>query len=190
MRVNEKQFEEKTGYALSKFYADNFNKLTYFLNRYVKDEEVAKNLTNDTFIRSLEQIDKFDKEKACFTTWLFHMGKNIALQYLKIESRIPTSSMDYDYDGFTLKEIISDSGPTKREDIIKKKYDYVKDAINEMPEKYKNVIVMRELENMTYQEIEDYTGLPEGTVKSQIRKGRQILMKKCKNHLRMIDEME
>jgi len=47
---------------------------------------------------------------------------------------------------------------------------------------------MREIENLTYQEIEDYTGLAEGTVKSQIRKGRSLLKKMCTRNLTLIEE--
>jgi len=191
MKVNEKQFEQKTGYVLSEFYEANFQKLTYMLNKYVRNEAIAENLANDTFIRALDQIDKFDRTKSEFFTWLFTVGKNIARAHLKKESRLSTVSMDKDFDGFTLCEILTAEKSTVNEDVIvQQKYDYVKECIHSLPEKYKSVIVMRELENMTYQEIEDYTGLAEGTVKSQIRKGRQMLNKMCKRNLALLDEGE
>lgn len=192
MKVNEKQFKERTGYDLSEFYNDNFQKLTYHLNTYVRDEAISKNLTNDTFIRALDQIDKFDRTKSDFVTWFFTVGKNIARAYLKKEKRMSTVSMDKDFDGFTLCEILTSDKNTsvKDHDIILKKYNYVKECIDTLPDKYKNVIVMREIENMTYQEIEDYTGLAEGTVKSQIRKGRQILQKMCNRNLLLIEERD
>lgn len=190
MRVNEKQFEEKTGYVLSEFYNANFQKLAFLLNSYVRDEAIAENLANDTFIRALDQLDKYDRTKSDFITWLFTVGKNIARAHLKKESRLSTVSMDKDYDGFTLSEILTTERSTAEleETVIQKKYNYVKECIYSLPEKYKNVIVMRELKSMTYQEIEDETGLAEGTVKSQIKKGREMLRKMCKRNLALIEE--
>jgi RNA polymerase sigma-70 factor (ECF subfamily) len=191
MKVNEKQFQEKTGYVLSEFYNANFQKLAFHLNSYVRDEVIAENLANDTFIRALDQIHKYDRTKSDFVTWVFTVGKNIARAYLKKEGRLSTVSMDKDFDGFTLSEILTtEKSNTHEQVIIQKKYDYVKECIYSLPEKYQSVIVMRELENMTYQEIEEYTGLAEGTVKSQIRKGRQMLQKMCKRNLTLIEEGE
>jgi len=190
MKVNEKKFQEKTGYVLSEFYNANFQKLAFHLNSYVRDETIAQNLANDAFIRALDQLDKFDKTKSDFVTWLFTVAKNIARAHIKKEGRLSTVSMDKDFDGFTLCEILTTEKSTKIKDeaIIQKKYNYVKDCIDSLPEKYKSVIVMRELENMTYQEIEEYTGLAEGTVKSQIRKGRKLLQKMCTRNLSLIEE--
>lgn len=188
MRVNEKQFKEKTGYVLSDFYNTNFNKLVYILNSYVRDETISQNLANDTFIRALDQLEKFDSSKSEFITWLFTIGKNIARAYIKKEARMSTISMDKDFDGFTLSDILTSKKDSQHDTVVMMKYDYVKNCIDALPEKYKNVIVMREIENMTYQEIEDYTGLAEGTVKSQIRKGRKILKKMCSKKLDLIEE--
>lgn len=189
MRVNEKQFREKTGYVLTEFYNTNFKKLTFHLNSFVRDEPIAQNLANDTFIRALDQIEKFDRTKSDFITWLFVVGGNIARAHLKKEGRLSTVSIDKDFDGFTLSEILTAEKSTVNEEkIIQKKYDYVKECILSLPEKYKSVIVMRELENMTYQEIQDYTGLAEGTVKSQIKKGRSMLKKICTRNLILISQ--
>lgn len=188
MRVNEKQFKERTGYVLSEFYKANFQKLAFHLNSYVRDEATAQNLANDTFIRALDQIDKFDRSKSDFITWLFTVGKNIARAHLKRENRLSTVSMDKDFDGFSISELlVTEKSSVKQDLIVQKKYDYVKNCIYSLPKKYMDVLVMREIEHMTYQEIEQFTGLAEGTVKSQIRKGRQILQKMCKNNLKLIE---
>jgi len=107
MRVNEKKFTERTGYVLTEFYNTNFQKLTFHLNSFVRDEPIAQNLANDTFIRALDQIDKFDRTQSDFITWLFTVGRNIARAYLKKEGRLSTVSIDKDFDGFTLSEILT-----------------------------------------------------------------------------------
>lgn len=187
MKVNEKQFEQQTGYNLSEFYSTNFQKLAYLLMKYVKDEPTAKNLANDAFIRALDQLDKFDKTKSDFVTWLFTVGKNLALAHLKKRNKHSIISLDKDHDGYTISDLIAADEDSKRDSIIMEKYNYVKTMINTLPEKYKSLIVLRELENLTYQEIEDYTGLKEGTIKSRIRKGRHILQKICRKTIDEID---
>jgi RNA polymerase sigma-70 factor (ECF subfamily) len=74
---------------------------------------------------------------------------------------------------------------------LSKKSSIIKDAIYSMPEKqskYQQVLILREIENLTYEEISEFLKINPSTIKSQIKKGREIICKKVEKDLRNIDE--
>ena len=59
------------------------NKLAAFVNCYIKDKSVTWDIVQNTFIKVIRDINKYDRLKSTFKTWLFTIGKNEALSYLK-----------------------------------------------------------------------------------------------------------
>ena len=186
----EKLFREKTGKEFTQLYSKYYPKLIYFTNRICNDSQKAEDLSTDSFMIALDKIEKYDKDKSQFSTWLFTIAKNLTLQDLKIEKRSISLDIEFDDEGTTMKDFITEeesdihlqSVSTMKAEIMKKHMDTLK-------EPYKTVIEMREIKRMSYKDISDKLNLNLSTVKSQIRNGRAILVKETKKEFDEIDEM-
>lgn len=183
-------FKERTGKDFSTLYTKYYPKLIYFISKICKDVQKAEDISTDSFIVALEKIDKYDKEKAQFSTWLFTIARNLALQDLKIENRSISLDIEFDDEGTTLKDFIQETESNEAVyDVYSKKADVLKKHISELKEPYKTVIEMREINRMSYKDIADQLGKNLSTIKSQIRNGRHILMEQSKKEFSEIDEM-
>lgn len=183
-------FKERTGKDFSTLYQKYYPKLIYFISKICKDVQKAEDISTDSFIVALEKIDKYDKEKAQFSTWLFTIARNLALQDLKIENRSISLDIEFDDEGTTLKDFIQETESNEAVyDVYSKKADVLKKHISELKEPYKTVIEMREIDRMAYKDIADLLGKNLSTIKSQIRNGRHILMEQSKKEFSEIDEM-
>ena len=183
-------FKERTGKDFSTLYQKYYPKLIYFISKICKDVQKAEDISTDSFIVALEKIDKYDKDKAQFSTWLFTIARNLALQDLKIENRSISLDIEFDDEGTTLKDFIQETESNEAVyDVYSKKADVLKKHISELKEPYKTVIEMREIDRMAYKDIADLLGKNLSTIKSQIRNGRHILMEQSKKEFLEIDEM-
>jgi RNA polymerase sigma-70 factor (ECF subfamily) len=186
----EKLFKERTGKDFSTLYQKYYPKLIYFTAKICKDVQKAEDISTDSFIIALEKIDKYEKEKAQFSTWLFTIARNLALQDLKIENRSISLDIEFDDEGTTLKDFIQETESNEGVyEVYNKKADILKKHISELKEPYKTVIEMREINRMAYKDIADTLGKNLSTIKSQIRNGRHILMEQSKREFSEIDEM-
>ena len=186
----EKLFKERTGKDFSTLYQKYYPKLIYFTAKICKDVQKAEDISTDSFIIALEKIDKYEKEKAQFSTWLFTIARNLALQDLKIENRSISLDIEFDDEGTTLKDFIQETESNEGiYEVYNKKADVLKKHINELKEPYKTVIEMREINRMAHKDIADQLGKNLSTIKSQIRNGRHILMEQSKREFSEIDEM-
>ena len=186
----EKLFKERTGKDFSTLYQKYYPKLIDFTAKICKDVQKAEDISTDSFIIALEKIDKYEKEKAQFSTWLFTIARNLALQDLKIENRSISLDIEFDDEGTTLKDFIQETESNEGVyEVYNKKADVLKKHISELKEPYKTVIEMREINRMAYKDIADTLGKNLSTIKSQIRNGRHILIEQSKREFSEIDEM-
>ena len=150
----EKIFKERTGKDFSTLYQKYYPKLIYFTAKICKDVQKAEDISTDSFIVALEKIDKYDKEKAQFSTWLFTIARNLALQDLKTENKSISLDVEFDDEGTTLKDFIQESESNEVVyDVYNKKADVLKKYMLELKEPYKSVIEMREINGMVYKDI-------------------------------------
>ena len=183
-------FKERTGKDFSTLYQKYYPKLIYFISKICKDVQKAEDISTDSFIVALEKIDKYDSEKAQFSTWLFTIARNLALQDLKMENKSISLDIEFDDEGTTLKDFIQETESNEAVyDVYSKKADVLKKHISELKEPYKTVIEMREIDRMSYKDIADKLDKNLSTIKSQIRNGRHILMEQSKKEFSEIDEM-
>jgi RNA polymerase sigma-70 factor (ECF subfamily) len=155
-------------------------------NDTIEAEEIA----DEAFVKAFFEIDKYDKDKAQFSTWLFTIARNIMIQKIKSNSKF--ESIQEDHDGATIGDFLySDDNLENAEDerILAKKVQLIKNEIANLPEKYATVLMMRQLDNLSYEEISDYLNLNLNTVKSQIRQGRMMLVKNLEPKFRVLDEV-
>jgi RNA polymerase sigma-70 factor (ECF subfamily) len=186
----EKIFVERTGKDFSTLYKKYYPKLIYYTSKMCNDPQKAEDISTDSFMTAFEKIDKYDVEKAQFSTWLFTIAKNLALQSIKNDKKSISLDVEYDNEGTTMKDFITEEeSDVVLHDVQDKKAEIMKKHIDMLKEPYKSVIEMREIKRMSYKDISDTLGKNLSTIKSQIRNGRAILVKETESEFKQLDEM-
>jgi RNA polymerase sigma-70 factor (ECF subfamily) len=186
----EKVFRERTGKDFSTLYKKYYPKLVYFTSKICQDQKKAEDISTDSFMVAFEKIEKYEKDKSQFSTWLFTIARNIALQDLKIDKRTISLDIEFDEEGTTMKDFIQEDEPDFQiQDVSSRKAEIIKKHMENLKEPYRTVIEMREIKKMAYKDIADQLGKNLSTIKSQIRNGRHILISQSKKEFDDIDEM-
>lgn len=145
--------------------------------RMMGNSEDANDLVQEALIRIFKSIKNF-KEQSSFSTWVYRIVTNVCLDELRRRKNKFTISIDEDIqleDG-NVKRQIESEGPTPEESLESKEIqDIVTKAIEELSNEHKTVIVLRDIQGFSYDEISDIMKCPEGTVKSRINRARKAL---------------
>jgi RNA polymerase sigma-70 factor, ECF subfamily len=153
------------------------DKVVNFLYRYTGDRDEAEDLAQDSFLK-LYRSKHLYKEIAKFSTWFYTIAINTARTDSRKKSRYNAMSIsDYDPENDKDYEIPANvQSPDEYANAGIENY-YIQKAIDSLEESFKQVIILRDIEDMDYEEIAQVTGLPLGTVKSRINRGREKLKK-------------
>ena len=147
------------------------DKLTNFVFYFLKDEEHSEDIVQETFIRLYEKKHYY-KEIAKFSTWIYTIARNLANTELRKKSRTKImylsqmSNYKKDYD---LKSSDPDLNKNIENEFLMKE---IHAAIDKLPENYKSVIILRDIQGLDYEQISNIIGVPLGTVKSRINRAR------------------
>jgi len=186
----EKIFKERTGKDFTTLYSKYYPKLVYFTSKICDDNQKAEDISTDSFLAAFEKIDKYEKDKSQFSTWLFTIAKNLALQDIKNQKKSISLDIEFDEEGTTMKDFIQEEVIDGHvHDVHEMKAEIMRKHIQNLKNPYKQVIEMREIQKMSYKDIADQLGKNLSTIKSQIRNGRAILMSETKKEFDQIDEM-
>lgn len=153
------------------------------LLRITNDPEEAGDLTQDTFLRALKGISKFRGESG-IRTWLFRIAINQSrnrFRWWKRRKKDKTVSIDAPAKGTEIcySDRISDTAPSPEEDVlIKERHNRLLEAIDALPETYREAVILCDIEGLTYEEISQVLEIGMGTVKSRIARGRRELRSK------------
>jgi RNA polymerase sigma factor (sigma-70 family) len=187
---HEKLFKERTGNDFTHFYKKYYPKLIYFTAKMCNDVQKAEDVTTESFITAFEKIEKYEKEKSQFSTWLFTIARNIMLQEIKNQKKTISIDVEVDEEGTTLKDFIQEEeGSDHANNLVTKKSEIMKYHISKLKDPYKKVIEMREIKKMQYKDIASELNLNLSTVKSQIRNGRALLIRSAKKEFDLLDDM-
>ena len=154
------------------------DRLLNFVLRYFNNVEQAEDVVQDTLIKLYTHASYY-KNVAKFSTWIFTIAKNNALTELRKNKRKKTDSLWTD-DGQVIdinsKEESLDS-KVQNEIAI----DQLNKFLDEIPENFRMAVVLRDFQELSYEEISKILEIPIGTIKSRINRGRIQLAKKMKN---------
>ena len=155
----EERFEEVTGINFQSFYKKYKPKLVWYLTRYTRDQEIAEDFADDAFTQSLLKIDNYNSEKSQIHTWIYKIAENLVKKDFKDKKKMSVVSLDKENsENLNLINIIpsgsfEESNTMEQDSILIKKAEIVKDAIFNLPDKYKRVMILRELQNKPYIDI-------------------------------------
>jgi RNA polymerase sigma-70 factor (ECF subfamily) len=149
------------------------DKIHNFIFRYTRNHLDCEDIVQETFFRVYRCRHSYERI-ARFSTWLYTIANNLVRSHYKKNSRLKTTSIfETDSNDQEYEIDIVDTEQTPDADVnISIMMEYVQKALSHIPVDFKEVIVMRDIQNLTYEEIMEITGLPMGTVKSRINRGR------------------
>jgi RNA polymerase sigma-70 factor (ECF subfamily) len=137
--------------------------------KFVGRHDEAEDLTQDIFLKIFRALHTFDR-RANFQTWLVSISRNLCIDHYR-SVRKERETIARDIDASLLAPVSRDRGPygelehTDLRQLIRR-------ALAELPATLREAVVLRDLQEFSYQEIADRLRLPEGTVKSRINRGR------------------
>ncbi len=151
-------------------------RLSHYLYGFLGDERRAEDLLQDTFLRVYRNRHSYQRI-AKFSTWLYTIAGNLARsEYRKRKRRRMYSIQSVNRDNEEYEMDVPDetfSPDTFTESQIQNRY--IHDALRQLPNSFREVVVLRDIQHLSYEEIAEITGLPMGTVKSRINRGRSKL---------------
>jgi RNA polymerase sigma-70 factor (ECF subfamily) len=136
--------------------------------RVLGERSVAEEVTQEAFVRAWRALPGF-RGDARFTSWLYRIVHNLSL------NRLPSLRRELRM-AETPEELLADNGPSPAASLeASEKLEFLHAQLPRLPRKYRLVLTMRYLEEMTYQEIAAELDLPMGTVKTHIHRARRLL---------------
>jgi RNA polymerase sigma-70 factor (ECF subfamily) len=135
------------------------------------DSDTAEDATHDTFIKMFQNISSLQKTDS-FLPWLFHIARNEVFMVLRRNKRNGTRSDETVWDEATPHAIVVSTETT----------ELIQKTLQNLKSEYREVLVLREYEQLSYQQIAEITGDTESSVKSRLFKARQAVAKKLKTY--------
>lgn len=153
-------------------------RLRRFIFRYVRDEHTATEIAQEAFMKAYEQRQRWIP-KAKFTTWLFTIGRNLCIRELRKLSRRPYSESTATDESQDFLDTIplEVEGPEELSDMTEQHFNALK-ALGELPEIYRETVVLRVFEKLPYTEIAAITDAPVGRLRVRMHEALKKLREK------------
>jgi RNA polymerase sigma-70 factor (ECF subfamily) len=147
----------------------NWRKVFNVAYKFVGKHDEAEDLTQDIFLKIFKALATFDR-RANFQTWIISISRNLCIDHYR-SVRKERQTIAREVDTGDLQPASADRGPyqaAEHQDLRA----LLRQALQALPATLRTAVILRDLQELSYQEIADQLGLPEGTVKSRINRGR------------------
>jgi len=160
------------------------DRLHNFLYRYTHNHEDCEDLVQETFLRVYRSRQSY-KRIAKLSTWIYTIALNLAKTMYKKKQRMKTFSIHEDETNPDDRAFdIEDTSILQDEKLhLKNSMDELEKALVELNDDFREAIVLRDIQQLSYEEISEITGTPMGTVKSRINRARVQLQEKIGNYV-------
>jgi RNA polymerase sigma-70 factor, ECF subfamily len=139
--------------------------------KFTGKHDQAEDLTQEIFLKLFRSLDKFNRD-ADFGTWLTSVARNYCIDHYRASKREREVMVE---DLLAFDQAVSSSGNPQRRLEESDRRSFLRAGLERLPDKLREAVVLRDLQGLSYQEMADRLGLPEGTVKSRINRGREEL---------------
>ena len=153
------------GKLVKRYQARLFN----FVRSMLRNEELAEDITQESFVKAFYSLSKL-KNPASFKSWLFRIANNNTLDYLR-KKRLP----QVDVDEHLRESYVDDRGNPEEGVVSGARSKHIHEALGSLKEDQRAILVMCDLEGLSYQEIAEVLKIPFGTVQSRIFYARRKL---------------
>jgi RNA polymerase sigma-70 factor (ECF subfamily) len=155
----------------------NWRKVFNVAYKFVGKHDEAEDLTQDIFLKIFKALRTFDR-RANFQTWIISISRNLCIDHYR-SVRKERQMIAREVDTTELQPASAERGPyqaVEHDDLR----TLLRQALQTLPVTLRTAVILRDLHELSYQEIADRLGLPEGTVKSRINRGRIELARQLK----------
>jgi len=158
------------------------NRLQNVVYRYVHDFQRSEDLAQEAFVRVYLHRERYRKTGK-FSTWIFTIAVNLAKNEVRRKVRLKgVLSLDY------LREVLGNAEPMLKDEQAESDRplerdqtgDVITRAISRLPEVYRDALILRDIQDLSYEEIGEILNIPGGTVRSRINRARLMLKDRLK----------
>lgn len=142
--------------------------------RMINNPEDAKDISQEVFIKVYKSLNNFN-EKSAFSTWIYRVAVNTCIDEIRKRKKVNIISIDEETENgdCAIQKQYADTSETPEERFIQNEdKNQILNAVNELSNDHKTMIVLRDLHGLSYNEISEITGNTLGTVKSKIARAR------------------
>ncbi len=158
------------------------NRIYNVVLKICADPDDAAELTQETFVKIIENLDKFEG-RSSFYTWAFRIAVNLTLNYCQKNAKLAVRSLDSEEGSYdpqatrALKELLSDDRSPDPAAMAQNKeaYEIAVQALRRLDDAQRTVLVLRDIEGMSYARIAEVLGIELGTVRSRLSRARTRL---------------
>lgn len=161
--------------ALDQLLRRHYDRVYAVCRRILHHDADAADATQDSLLAAVRALASFDGN-AAFGTWMYRIATNTCLDQLRRRKRRPTAPLDETV-------MLSDLVETRPFDSTVVDQMAVQSALERLPEDFRLAVVLRDVADLDYDTIADTLGVPIGTVRSRIARGRAILAKELGNQI-------
>jgi RNA polymerase sigma-70 factor (ECF subfamily) len=155
----------------------HWRKVFHLAYKFVGKHDEAEDLTQDIFLKVFKSLGSFDR-RANFQTWLISVSRNLCIDHYR-SVRKERETIDRQIDASELTPVATGTDPSAGLE-QRDRVALLRQALAALPETLRTAVVMRDIQEFTYQEIAARLRLPEGTVKSRINRGRSELVRQVR----------
>jgi RNA polymerase sigma-70 factor, ECF subfamily len=149
--------------------------------RFVERTDQAEDLTQDIFVKVFRNLNNYRAESGSFVTWLMSVSRNLLIDHYrqsKDERTTISASAANEEEQPGLLENLATNAPSPEAELDRlEKVASLRKCLNRLSPELREAVILRDLEELSYQEIGTVLGIPDGTVKSRINRGRVELAK-------------
>jgi len=175
--------DEKSEAAYTQLMTKYRDSIYFMMLKMVKNSDDAEDLTIEAFGKAFNRIDQYTP-KFAFSTWLFRIATNNCIDFIR-KKKMVTLSLDKGMEdgegGSMFMDLQSTSLNPEQKMVRKQKVKIMREIVNQLKPRYKELVVLRYFKELSYEEIAEQTELPLGTVKAQLFRAREQLSKLMEN---------
>lgn len=145
--------------------------VVHMVGRIINDKQDVEDVCQEVFIKVYQKLSTFSFQSK-LSTWIATIAYRTALNYLKQRNKMLTDDIE---EGHVASQLDADNITPEHLFERKDLHKFIHQQIEKLPPQYRVVLTLYHLEGMNYAEIEEITGMPEGTVKNYLFRARKLL---------------
>ena len=156
--------------AYEEIVAAHGDRLVYVLSKLVGNIEDARDIAQETFVRAYLYLDRYDVRRP-FEPWLYRIARNLAYNHLKARGRRAEGSLEHDSE-MRLNTLVSETKSPEDDVLAHETRSEVDKVLLKMRGEFREVLMLRYMERMEYEEIAAAMAIPVGTVKTWLNRAK------------------
>jgi RNA polymerase sigma-70 factor (ECF subfamily) len=161
--------------AFSVLFARYRAAITSYVYRLVGNRAEAESLAQETFLRVLQKADRYQYPRR-FSTWFYTIARNLATDFLKKKRAVVPDDFHGLSEATLAPHVAEAEAVAAHEEDLRR----LAEAIRGLPLPYREVVVLRALQGLSYREIAEIVGCPESTARSRMDYGLECLRRECR----------